>query len=209
MAKETNGGNTEMQKLISEDLVSAIAAASGNLKGDAFDSFEAAVKDAEDNEDEFFNPTLSQYKEGLCINTDRRYAKIKKAKVGNSTRKAWCITCPAGYRKDGKIVYSQVFNFFPSTLRKTIQVTDENGDQVLDEKMQPIVRDGKENATWRAAQALTNSKDLLNFAIDKIFETSEIQRDFGPAVFVKQADDSRRATGHKLTSLPLFNVVTE
>lgn len=196
----------DLLKIVGDEVMAAVAAASGNLKGDPFKTVEDAIK-AAGEDDPFFNPTLSQFREGLCINTYRDVAKIKRVKVGNSDRKAWCITCPAGYMKDGKVVYNQAFNFYPSTLRKQIQVTDEMGDQVLNEKKEPIYVDGKGNQVWDAARAITNSEDLLKFALDKVFQTSEIKRDFGPSVFVDQRDGSRKATAHKLTSVPLFNVI--
>jgi hypothetical protein len=196
----------DLLKIVGDEVMEAVNAASGNLKGESFETVEAALE-AAGNEDAFFNPTLSQYREGLCINTHREVAKIKKVPVGQSGRKAWCITCPAGYKKDGKIVYNQAFNFYPSTLRKQIQVTDEMGDQVLDENKQPVVVDGAGNPTWDKARAIGNPEDLLKFALDKVFQTSEIKRDFGPSVFVEQKDGSRKATAHKLTSVPLFNVI--
>lgn len=198
----------EVQKTIDESVSAAIAAASGNLKGDAYGSFEDAVKAVENGGDQFFNPTLSQYKEGLVINTDRSVAKFNKVKVGTSDNKAWCITAPAGYQKaDGTIEYTQAFNMYLSTLRKQILVTDENGDQVLDENRKPVVVDGAGNAVWEAARACADERSLLEYAVDKVFKVSEIKRDFGPSVFVKQADGSRKAMSHKITSLPIFNVI--
>ena len=197
----------DLLKVVGDEVMNAVKSASGDLKGDSFETVEAALE-AAGGEDPFFNPTLSQYREGLCINTHREVAKIKKVPVGSSGRKAWVITCPAGYKKDGKVVYSQAFNFYPSTLRKQIQVTDEFGDPVLDENMTPVVRPAKtSNSVWNEARGLTKLEDLLEFALDKVFETSEIIRDFGPSVFVKQKDDSNKATSHKLTSVPMFNVI--
>lgn len=195
----------EIKKVVSDDILEAVNAAAGNLKGDDF-NLDAALKEAGD-ENSFFNPTLAQYREGLCINTHSDVARIKKVPVGRSGQKAWCIIAPAGYKKDGKVVYSQAFQFYPSTLRKQIQVTDENGDQVLDENKMPIAIPENGNATWKEARALTNPKDLLEFAMDKVFETTEILRDFGPSVFVEQADGSRKATSHRLTSVPQFNII--
>lgn len=213
MAKDKNANGAEqaqendLLKVVGDEVMNAVNAASGDLKGDSFETVEAALE-AAGGEDPFFNPTLSQYREGLCINTHREVAKIKKVPVGSSSRKAWVITCPAGYKKDGKVVYSQAFNFYPSTLRKQIQVTDEFGDPVLDENMTPVVRPAKTtNSVWNEARGLTKPEDLLEFALDKVFETSEIIRDFGPSVFVKQKDDSNKATSHKLTSVPMFNVI--
>jgi hypothetical protein len=205
MAEKKNNAE-DLLKIVGDEVMEAVNAASGNLKGESFETVEAALE-AAGNEDAFFNPTLSQYREGLCINTHREVAKIKKVPVGQSGRKAWCITCPAGYKKNGTIVYNQAFNFYPSTLRKQIQVTDEMGDQVLDENKQPLVVPAVGNQVWTAAREIQDPKALLNYALDKIFETSEILRDFGPSVFVDQKDGSRKATAHKLTSVPQFNVI--
>ena len=198
----------ELEKVVGDDVIAAVLAASGNLKGESYDSLDAA-KAAAGEEDDFFNPTLSQYREGLCINTDRTLCKIKRVSLPNSSRKAWVITCPAGYKKDGKIVYSQAFNMYPSTLRKVIQRTDDLGNPVLGEDMQPITTEAltASNQVWAAAHACSGSDELLEFAMDKVYETIQIIRDFGPSVFVKQLDGSRKATSHKLTSVPLFNVI--
>lgn len=207
MAEKKNNAE-DLLKIVGDEVMDAVNAASGNLKGEAFETVEAALESA-GNEDAFFNPTLSQYREGLCINTHREVAKIKKVPVGKGTRKAWCITCPAGYKdkNTGKVVYSQAFNFYPSTLRKQIQVTDEMGDAVLDENKQPMVVPAVGNQVWTAAREIQDPKALLNYALDKVFETSEILRDFGPSVFVEQKDGSNKATAHKLTSVPQFNII--
>lgn len=212
MAEKKNQNQTvsdddqELVKKVSDEVMAAVAAAAGNLKGESFDTVEAALESA-GKEDPFFNPTLSQFREGLIINTHRDVAKIKKVPVGTSGRKAWCITCPAGYRSGDTVVYSQAFNFYPSSLRKQIQVTDEMGDQVLDEHNQPVLKPLVGNQVWEKARAIQDPKELLNYAIDKVFETTEIIRDFGPSVFVEQRDGSRKATSHKLTSVPQFNII--
>ena len=195
----------DLLKIVGDEVMAAVNAASGDLKGDSFETVEDALK-AAGSDDPFFNPTLSQYREGLCINTHREVAKIKKVAVGNSTRKAWCITCPAGYQKGDKIVYDQAFNFYPSTLRKTIQVTDEVGDPMLDESKTPIVIDGSGNQIWEGARACNGPDELLEYAIDKVLKVTDIKRDFGPVGFVEK-NGVNRATGHKITSLPLFDQI--
>lgn len=207
VAQQNVDEQDDLQKIVSDEILAAIAVASDGLKGEPFNTVEDALE-AAGAEDAFFNPTLSQYREGLCINTHREFAKIKRVTVGNSgSRKAWCITCPAGYKKGDQVVYNQVFNFYPSTLRKQIQVTDELGDAVLDENKQPIVVPAVGNATWNKAREIKDPKALLNFAVDKVFETTEILRDFGPSVYVDQKDGSRKATSHKLTSVPQFAII--
>lgn len=205
MVKETNG-KKDLQKIVDESVINAVAAASGNLKGDSYDSFEAALEIAKKDNVSFFNPTLSQYKEGLVINTNREVAKIKRVPVGTRGNKAWCITCPAGYQKGNEIVYDQAFNFYPSTLRKTIQVTDEVGDPMLDESKTPIVIDGSGNQIWEGARACNGPDELLEYAIDKVLKVTDIKRDFGPVGFVEK-NGVNRATGHKITSLPLFDQI--
>jgi hypothetical protein len=203
--KETND-KKDLQKIVDESVINAVAAASGNLKGDSYDSFEAALEIAKKDNVSFFNPTLSQYKEGLVINTNRDVAKIKRVPVGTRGNKAWCITCPAGYQKGDEIIYDQAFNFYPSTLRKTIQVTDEVGDPMLDETKTPIVVDGSGNQVWEGARACNGPDELLEYAIDKVLKVTDIKRDFGPVGFVEK-NGVNRATGHKITSLPLFDLI--
>lgn len=194
----------EMEKSFSDSVLDAIEAAAGGLNGNLF-SFEEALNQA-GKEQSFFNPTLSQYKEGMILNTDESVCKIKKVSVGTGTREAWVIVCPCGHREGSEIVYDKAFNFYPSTLRKTIQVTDENGDAVLDENKQPKIVSA-DNAVFQAAQACDGPKALLNYAMNKVFEVGKIKRDFGPSVFVKMADNSNKATSHKLTSAPSFSII--
>jgi len=194
----------EMEKSFSSSVLDAIESAAGGLKGDSFSLEEALTKAG--GEQSFFNPTLSQYKEGMILNTDESVGKIKKTPVGNGGRDAWVIVCPCGHREGSEIVYDKAFNFYPSTLRKTIQVTDENGDAVLDENKQPKVVSA-DNAVFQAAQACTTPKELINYAMNKVFEVGSIKRDFGPSVFVKMADGSNKATSHKLTSAPSFSII--
>lgn len=198
--------NDDLLKIISDEVMSLINKASDGIKGESFETVDAALT-AAGNDDPFFNPSLSQYREGLIINLDRRLVKIKRATINNSTRKAWVVTAPAGYRKNGEVVYDQAFNFYPSTLRKQIQVTDECGDPVLDEAKRPLVipENNFANQVWSTARDIEDPKQLLEYALDHVYECIEIKRDFGPSVFIEQKDKSRKATSHKLTSVPLFN----
>lgn len=206
MGEKKTNDKSDLKKIVDESVINAVAAASGNLKGDSYDSFEAALEIAKKDNVSFFNPTLSQYKEGLVINTNRDVAKIKRVPVGTRGNKAWCITCPAGYQKGDEIIYDQAFNFYPSTLRKTIQVTDEVGDPMLDESKTPIVIDGSGNQVWEGARACNGPDELLEYVIDKVFKVTDIKRDFGPVGFVEK-NGVNRATGHKITSLPLFDQI--
>lgn len=196
----------DLQKIVGEEVLAAVSAAADTIRGESFSTVEDAMKSA-GQEDDFFNPTLSQYKEGLIINTDRRLVKIKRATIRNSSRKAWVIVAPAGYRRGNEIIYSQAFNFYPSTLRKSITRTNEVGEPVLDNNRQPITSDSKAstNTVWKGAHACANAEELLNYALDKRFEVIELYRDFGPSLFTTQPDGSMVPRGHKLTTLPLFN----
>lgn len=205
-ANAAESASEELQKMFEDNILDAVKAASQDVKGDVYSDVEAALK-AAGGDDPFFNPTLSQYREGMVLNTDRNVVKIKKAKVGR--RGAWVITCPCGKLVDNKPVYTGAFNMYPSTLRKQIQVTDEYGNPTLDENKQPVVIDGKGNEVWDAARACATPSELLEYALDKIYVVDHITRDFGPAVFVEQADKSLKATSHKLTALPIFNLITE
>lgn len=203
-ARQNQSEQEEMEKSFNDSVLNAIESAAGGLHGDSF-SLEEALAQA-GKEQSFFNPTLSQYKEGMILNTDESVCKIKKVPVGTGTREAWVIVCPCGHREGADIVYDKAFNFYPSTLRKTIQKTDENGDAVLDENKQPIVISA-DNAVFQAAQACDGPKALLTYAMNKVFEVGKIKRDFGPSVFVKMADNSNKATSHKLTSAPSFTII--
>jgi hypothetical protein len=196
----------DLQKIVGEEVLAAVSAAADTIRGESFSTVEDAMKSA-GQEDDFFNPTLSQYKEGLIINTDRRLVKIKRAIIRNSSRKAWVIVAPAGYRRGNEIVYSQAFNFYPSTLRKSITRTNDVGEPVLDKNNNPISSDSKasQNPVWKGAHACANAEELLNYALDKHFEVIELYRDFGPSLFTTQPDGSMVPRGHKLTTLPLFN----
>jgi hypothetical protein len=197
-------------KIEDASIKAAIAAASSELKGDSYDDPDAALKAAGEANDNFFNPSLSQYKVGMILDTHKDNVRVRRVNVGRGSSKAWVITCPAGVRDasvEGGIRWTGAFNMYPSTLRKTIQVTDENGDAVLDEHKQPVVLGNEGNPVWEAARACSNGKELLEYALDKRFEVADITRDFGPSVFVEMADKSRKATAHKLTSLPKFNLI--
>lgn len=207
-ALESAASDEKLVKIISEDVENAIKSASDALDGEVMTADEALK--AAGKEDLFFNPTLSQYREGMVLNTDRSLCKIKKTPVGRGGNSAWVITCPVGYRKaDGTIEYTGAFNMYPSTLRKQIQVTDADGDAVLDENGAPKVcpTEDQANSVWKAARACQGPENLLEFALDKKFLVGKIYRDFGPSVFVEQRDGSRKATSHKLTSAPSFTII--
>lgn len=201
MAEEKK--NEVAPKTISDAVVAAIVAAADGLKGDEMSFTDALAKAGK--EDNFFNPTLSQYREGMVLNTNQNLCRIKKVSVGTSGREAWVIVCPVGHLEEGKPVYDAAFNLYPSTLRKNILVTDEVGDPVLDENKQQIqVNAG--NAVYEAAQACAGPKQLLEYTMNKIFVVDKIYRDFGPAGFVER-NGLNKATTHKLTSAPAFRII--
>lgn len=211
MAKNTTAVGTapsaeelQLQKIISESVEAAIEEAAGDNDAPVMSLAEARA--AAKGEDDFFNPTLSQFKEGMVINTNETLCKIKRVPVGKQGNSAWRMTCPCGRRNpDGTIEYTGAFHFFPSSLRKVIMVTDENGEPTLDDKMQQeeIKAD---NEVWRAARACKNSSELLDYASNKIFLVGQIKRGFGPSGFM-EINGVNRPTGHKLTSAPSFSII--
>lgn len=208
MTKEAK--NSDLRKVVDDSVMDAVSAASDGLKGKSYGTLAEAIQAAGD-EDPFFNPSLSQYREGLVINTDENLCKIKKVNVGRGTRTAWCITAPAGHLdENGKPVYDKAFNFYPSTLRKQIQVSDENGDPVLDENRNPKTCDATTvdpgNEVFAEARKLKDSVELLNYAVNKVFLVGKIARDFGPSNYVDK-NGTNVPTGHKMTSAPAFKII--
>lgn len=190
-------------KTITDDVIDAITAAANGLKGDEMSFADALTKAGK--EDNFFNPTLSQYREGMVLNTDPANCKIKKVAVGTSGRQAWVVVCPVGHMEGDKVVYDAAFNLYPSTLRKNIQRTDEMGEPVVDEHNKPIETNAA-NAVYEAARACSGPKELLEYTMGKVFIVDEIKRDFGPAGFVER-NGVNKATTRKLTSAPVFRII--
>ena len=198
-------------KVISENIEALIVSTSQNLKGELVgDSLSAAVEKLKNdtNRRSFFDPSLSQYKEQLVLYFEPSACKVREVPVGRGTNTAIVITCPAGMRQpDGTVNFDRVFNAYVSTFRKSIQVTDEVGDPVLDENRQPKVVDGYKNAVWARMHACHNEAEVISELLGKKMLCTKIMRDFGPAVFVEQADGSRKATSHRMTALPLFEEI--
>jgi len=195
-----------LQKVISDDVAQLIKDTLQGIKGQEFATVAEAVN-AAGGDDPFFNPTLSQYKKDMYLYFDPANMGIKKVPVGNSDTKAWALIVPAGQldHNTNKVVLNRVFQAFLNTFRKQILVTDELGDQVLDENMAPVIKDGKGNEIWEEARKCTNSADLMKYVSNLgLTKVNDIIRDFGPSIFVKQQDGSRKATSHRITSLPLF-----
>lgn len=190
-------------KTITDDVIDAITAAANGLKGDEMSFADALTKAGK--EDNFFNPTLSQYREGMVLNTDPSVCKIKKVPVGTQGNQAWVVICPVGHLEGEKVVYDAAFNFYPSTLRKNIQRTSEEGEPVIDENNKPIETNA-DNAVYEAARACSGPKELLEYAMGKVFVVDKIKRDFGPAGFVDR-NGVRKPTMRKLTSAPVFRII--
>lgn len=195
-----------LQKVISDDVAQLIKDTLNSIKGQEFTTIAEAVS-AAGGDDPFFNPTLSQYKKDMYLYFDPANMGIKKVPVGKSGTKAWALVVPAGHYDQHmkKVVLDRVFQAFLNTFRKQILVTDELGDQVLDENREPVIRDGKGNNIWEEARKCGNSADLMEYVSNLgLTKVDDIVRDFGPSVFVPQQDGTRKATSHKMTSLPLF-----
>ena len=200
----------EIEKVVvSESVVDAINAASSGLAGGELlgEGTLASAAEAVGNSDRgnFFDPTLSQYHENLCVYFDPQNSRVREVPVGKSGSTAIVVTVPAGMMQaDGKVVYNRPFNAYISTFRKQIQLTDEVGEPVLDERMVPQVIDGGTNAVWQEMRNTHNESELLAALSGRAFRCSSIKRGYGPSNFVTLGDGSRKAQGHKLTSLPLF-----
>jgi len=204
----------EIEKImVSSSVVDAINAASsglagGELQGNGTLEDAAKVIGEDPNRGNFFDPSLSQYHENLCIYFDPENSRVRSVPVGKSGATALVVTVPAGLMQaDNTVVYNRPFNAYVSTFRKTIQLTDEVGEPVLDENMIPQVVDGKTNAVWEEMHATHNESELLRALTGRAFCCKKIKRGYGPSNFVTLSDGSRKAQGHKLTSLPLFEEI--
>ena len=200
------------EKVIGQEIMEAIAVASGNLNGTAIEGANltemAAAITAAGGGGDYFDPSLSQYKEGLVIYFDETASRAKNVEVGTDGNSTICVTVPAGIIDgDGKVVLNRVFNVYLSTLRKSISVTDENGEPALDGKGAQIIVDGSKNAIWREMQGYRNPSQLLTAVIGRAFICRKVEHAFGPSNYVGERPN-RRPTGHRLTSLPLFEEIS-
>ena len=205
-AVENNAVENEEGKVINENLLAAITTASDGLKGTTIGdgTLAGAAETIRGNGDRrYFDPSLSQYKEGLILNFDPDYARVKEVPVGTAGNTATVVTIPAGMFIPGqKPVYDKVFNAYVSTFRKRIQVTDDHGEPVLDANMTPRVVTGDRNKVWEEMASYTSESQALAALSGRQFKCVKIMRDFGPAKFKDGAP-----TGHRLTSLPLFEEI--
>ena len=221
MGKETNGkapvgeapataapAVEAVEEIISQSVIDAIKVASGNLGGDIVGGgsiLEAADAIKENgNRKPFFDPSLSQYKENLVLYFDPVHSIVREVPVGTGTATSIVCTVPAGIKQaDGSVVFNKTFNAYVGTFRKTINVANETGEPVLDDKRNPVVIDGGTNAIWQEMQACKDEPAVLRKLNGRAFCCTKILRDFGPSNYVGEVGN-RRPTGHRLTSLPLF-----
>lgn len=194
------------EKVVSEQVTKALIAASDELDGSVIGDgkiLSAAQAEKILSKGNFFDPSLSQYVEGLVLWFSGEYARVKDVPVGKSGSTATVITVPAGHLDaNGEPVFDKVFNVYESTLRKIINVADENGEPVLDEDNNPITISGAGNSFWEEMRGYKNEGQVLGAINNRIIECKKVLRGFGPSDYV-----NGKPTGHKLTSLPLFREI--
>ncbi len=199
-----------IEKIVSDDVVAAITAAANGLTGQAVGNgtlagAAAAVLAAGGGN--FIDPSLSQYKEGLVLYFDPETSVVKEVEVGNAGNKAYCVTVPAGMaRQDNTVEFTKAFNAYVSTFRKEIRVHDENGEPCLKPNKEPMTVGGDTNAVWQEMRGYHSVSEMLEAMSGRKFKCVKILRDFGPSNYVGAAGE-RRPTGHRLTSLPLFEEI--
>ena len=200
-----------IEKVIGQDVINAITIASNGLTGQtigdgSLDSAAQAVLAAGGGQ--FIDPSLSQYKEGLVLFFDPEHSIVKEVEVGrNGNNTAYCVTVPAGMAQpDNSVVFNKAFNAYISTFRKEIRVHDENGEPVLDAKNNPVTIGGDTNAVWNEMRGYGSVSQMLGAMSGRKFKCVKVLRNFGPSNYVG-AEGERRPTGHRLTSLPLFEEI--
>ena len=202
----------EVEKVVGQDVIDAITRASNGLTGQAvgdgsLDGAAQAVLAAGGGQ--FIDPSLSQYKEGLVLFFDPEHSIVKEVEVGRGGNKAYCVTVPAGMAQpDNSVVFNKAFNAYVSTFRKEIRVHDENGEPVLDptKNNEPVVVDGGTNRVWNEMRGYSSVSQMLGAMSGRKFKCVKVTRNFGPSNYVG-AEGERHPTGHRLTSLPLFEEI--
>lgn len=198
------------EKVVGQEVVAAITAAANGLTGQPVGNgtlagAAAAVLAAGGGN--FIDPSLSQYKEGLVLYFDPQTSIVKEVEVGNAGNKAYCVTVPAGMaRPDNTVEFTKAFNAYVSTFRKEIRVHDENGEPLLKPNNEPVVIGGETNAVWNEMRSYTSVSQMLEKMSGRKFKCVKIIRNFGPSNYVGPVGE-RRPTGHRLTSLPLFEEI--
>ena len=200
-----------VEKVIGQDVIAAVIAAANGLNGEPVGDgtlADAARAATEAGEGRFIDPSLSQYKEGLCLYFDPEHSIVRNVEVGRGGNHAYCVTVPAGMvDNQNNVTFNKAFNAYVSTFRKEIRVHDENGEPVLEAGTNnPVVRGGGTNAVWNEMRGYSSVSDMLNAMSGRRFVCRRIIRDFGPSNYVGP-EGERRPTGHRLTSLPLFEEI--
>ena len=205
-----NEANEVIEKVIGEEVIDAITRASNGLTGQnvgdgSLNGAAQAVLAAGGGG--FIDPSLSQYKEGLVLYFDPEHSIVKEVEVGRGGNKAYCVTVPAGIAQpDNSVIFNKAFNAYVSTFRKEIRVHDENGEPVLGPNNEPVVVNGGTNQVWNEMRSYGSVSQMLGAMSGRKFKCVKILRNFGPSNYVG-AEGERRPTGHRLTSLPLFEEI--
>lgn len=200
----------EVEKVVGEEVIAAITRASNGLAGQnvgdgSLDGAAEAVIAAGGGQ--FIDPSLSQYKENLVLYFDPEHSIVKEVEVGRNGNTAYCVTVPAGMAQpDNSVVFNKAFNAYVSTFRKEIRVHDENGEPVLGPNNDPIVVNGGTNQVWNEMRGYSSVGQMLGAMSGRKFKCVKILRNFGPSNYVGN-EGERRPTGHRLTSLPLFEEI--
>jgi len=199
-----------IEKVVGQDVINAITRASNGLTGQnvgdgSLDGAAQAVLAAGGGQ--FIDPSLSQYKEGLVLYFDPEHSIVKEVEVGRNGNTAYCVTVPAGIAQpDNSVIFNKAFNAYVSTFRKEIRVHDENGEPVLGPNNNPVVVDGGTNQVWNEMRGYGSVSQMLGAMSGRKFKCVKILRNFGPSNYVGN-EGERRPTGHRLTSLPLFEEI--
>jgi len=200
----------EIEKVVGQDVINAITRASNGLTGQTVGNGtleNAAETVLAAGGGQFIDPSLSQYKEGLVLYFDPEHSIVKEVEVGRNGNTAYCVTVPAGMAQpDNSVVFNKAFNAYVSTFRKEIRVHDENGEPTLTPKNEPVVIGGENNAVWNEMRSYGSVSEMLGAMSGRKFKCVKILRNFGPSNYVGN-EGERRPTGHRLTSLPLFEEI--
>lgn len=199
-----------VEKVVGQDVIDAITRASNGLTGQSVGDGSlagAAQTVLEAGGGQFIDPSLSQYKEGLVLYFDPEHSIVKQVEVGRGGNTAYCVTVPAGMaQQDNSVIFNKAFNAYVSTFRKEIRVHDENGEPVLDAKNNPVTVGGETNSVWNEMRSYGSVSQMLEAMSGRKFKCVKVVRNFGPSNYVG-AEGERRPTGHRLTSLPLFEEI--
>jgi len=202
----------EVEKVVGDEVIAAITRASNGLTGQNVGDGSlagAAQTVLAAGGGQFIDPSLSQYKENLVLYFDPEHSIVKEVEVGRGgNNTTYCVTVPAGMAQpDNSVVFNKAFNAYISTFRKEIRVHDENGEPVLDPRNnEPVVVKGDTNQVWNEMRSYGSVSQMLGAMSGRKFKCVKVLRNFGPSNYVGN-EGERRPTGHRLTSLPLFEEI--